>query len=133
MIATLLGATSCGDEPDGQWAKMKWTNVNNLMNDQGVYYLPEDGGSYTFLCRNYEQPWIASVTVDGVMQVISNENRKEFNGEWFTLRFEGNKLIISAESLPESVESRGFHLQVTAGNIFDTLLFSQQQNRYTLK
>ena len=128
LFIALLGFSSCGDEPDGKWEKMKWTNVNNLMNVNGVYLFPAEGGSYTFLCRNYEHPWISSVTVNGVRQAVNSDTPMEFDGEWFSLKFEGNKLTITVQSLPESLESRGFDLAVTAGDIFDTLIFSQQKN-----
>ena len=29
LFIAVLGVSSCGDEPDGKWDKMKWTNVNN--------------------------------------------------------------------------------------------------------
>ena len=131
LFVVLLGFSSCGkDEPVGIWAKMKWTNVNNLMNINGDYFLPEVGGTYTFLCRNYDQPWISSVTVDGVQQMLDNENRLEYNGEWCSVRFEGNKLIIDAQPLPTSVDSRNIILEVTAGDIFDHLVFVQKKDVY---
>ena len=130
LMVALVAVVSCGDEPDGKWDKMQWTNVNNLMNVNGVYLFPEESGSYTFLCRNYDRPWIESVIVNGVPQAVDNEDRFQFNGEWFTLNFEGNKLIINVKELPESVESRSFDLNVTAGDIFDTLNFSQKKNSY---
>ena len=129
LFVALLGVSSCGDEPDGKWAKMKWTNVNNLMNVGGVYILPDDGGSFSFLCRNYEHPWIESVTVNGV-QYSANEDRLAYNGEWFTVKFEGNNMIVTAQPMPANLDSRGFNIQVTAGDIFDNIVFSQQRNMY---
>ena len=130
-FVVLLGATSCGsDEPDGNWEKMKWTNVNDLKNVNGVYLLPEEGGTCTFLCRNYDHPWISSVTVDGVNQVLNNGNQMEFNGEWCTVKFEGNKMIVTTQPLPASLELRNFDVNVTAGDIFDTFHFRQQKNAY---
>lgn len=130
LFIAVLGVSSCGDEPDGKWDKMKWTNVNNLMNIQGVYYLPEESGEYTFLCRNYEHPWIESVSIDGKSQTLDPENRLQFSADWFTVKFEGNKLTVTATALPDAIESRGFILQVTAGDIFDTFYFTQEQDIY---
>lgn len=131
LLFVLLGVSSCGsDEPDGNWEKMKWTNVNNLMNVNGVYLLPEEGGTCTFLCRNYANPWIESVTVDGVNQMLNNGNSMEFHGEWCTIKFEGNKLIITTQPLPGSLESRNVDVHVTAGDIFDTLNFRQQKGAH---
>ena len=128
LFVALLGFSSCGsEEPIGKWENMKWTNVDNLKNVNGVYLLPAEGGTYTFLCRNYEQPWISSVTVNGEYPE-GYENSRVFNGEWFTVKFEGNKLIITVQSLPQSLGSRGFDLMVTAGDIFDKFIFNQQRN-----
>jgi len=129
LVIALLGVSSCGDEPEGKWDKMKWTNVDNLMNYQGVYLIPAVGGVYTFQCRNYGHPWIESVTVDGVTYNSINglPDRLEFRGEWCRVKFDGNKLYITADPLPESVESRVINVRVTAGDIFDTLSFSQQK------
>ena len=129
VFITLLGFSSCGsDEPDGKWDKMKWTNVNNLMNVNGVYLLPEEGGSYTFTCRNYNTIWISSVTVDGVQYALDNDSRLAFNGEWCTLKVEGNKLIITAQTMPGSLETRNIDVTMTAGDIFDTINFSQRKD-----
>ena len=126
LFIVLLGTTSCGsDEPEGKWAKMKWTNVDNLMNVNGNYLLPEGGGTFTFLCRNYDHPWFSSVSVDGVQIQLDNETT--INGEWFSMKFDGNKLIIIVESLPASVEARNIQLTVTAGDIFDYFTFIQER------
>jgi len=121
LIVALLGVASCGsDEPEGKWDKMKWTNVNDLKNVQGVYILPEEGGSFTFLCRNYDRPWFS--------MAVGHET--DFSGEWYSAKFEGNKMIVTVEALPQNVEMRDFSLQVTAGDIFDTFLFRQQKGAY---
>ena len=129
LTTILVVAASCGDEPDGLWEKMKWTNVNNLMNINGVYYIPEEGGTFSFLCRNYSHPWFSSIFVDGIEQQL-NENLHEYHGEWISVKFEDNNLIITAEPLPGPVESRVVNLDVTAGDIFDNLVFSQKKNVY---
>lgn len=130
LIVAVLGVTSCGsDEPDGKWERMKWTNVNDLKNVNGVYILPEENGTYTFLCRNYEQPWFTSFTVNGVQQTVS-DNHSISGDWWFTAKFEGNKLLITVGTLPKSVDSRDFTLNVTAGDIFDSLIFRQEKGAY---
>lgn len=129
LFIVLLGTTSCGsDEPEGKWAKMKWTNVDNLMNVNGNYLLPEGGGTFTFLCRNYDYPWFNAVSVDGVEKQLANETT--FYGEWCTMKFEGNKMIITVESLPASVDERSVQLAVTAGDIFDSFTFIQKRGAY---
>ncbi len=127
VAIALLAAASCGDEPDGKWAKMKWTNVDNMTNQQGVYIIPQEGGTYTFLCRNYEHPWIELVTIDGIRQDIDNESRRSYNGEWVGVEFEGNALHLTAKQLPADVEERHIDVTVTAGDIFDIFHFKQVQ------
>ena len=128
LAIVLLGVSSCGsDEPEGKWEKMKWYNVDNLMNHQGVYLIPEEGGTFVFQCRNYSNPWLISVTVDGVGHSIDNSHNKEYIGDWCALKFEGDKLSITAQPLPNSLESRNLDVQVSAGDIFGTLSFSQKR------
>ena len=127
LMIAMLGVASCGDEPDGKWQKMKWTNVNNLMNRQGVYLIPEEGGVFVFQCRNYDHPWIDSVTVDGVEYVVNNADNREFIGDWCIVRFDGNNMYVTAVPMPQSLEARSLTVHVTAGDIFDTLMFSQQK------
>ena len=127
VIITVLGLSSCGDEPDGKWEKMKWFNVNELKSDQGAYLLYPDGGCVTFECKNYSQPWIAEIIIDGVPQYFDHEDSRFFDGNWFEVKFDGNKLIIIFEPLPESLESRSFDLQVTAGDIFHGFSFRQKR------
>ena len=130
LVIALMGVASCGDEPDGKWEKMKWTNVDNLMNMQGIYLIPEEGGVYLFQCRNYDHPWIISVTVDGVEYVIDGASNREYNGEWCTVKFDGSKMYITADPLPESVPARTINVHVTAGDIFDVLAFAQRRGAY---
>ena len=126
LTVALLGFTSCGDELDGKWEKMKWTNVNNLMKVQGSYLIPEEGGTFRFQCRNYGRIWIDSYTVDGVPYVFNSESPLETGDLWFSVIILDNNITITAMPLPESVESRYFNLVMTAGDIFDTLTFKQQ-------
>lgn len=130
LTIALLTATSCGDEPDGKWDKMKWTNVNNLMQEQGSYLIPEAGGTFRFQCRNYGHIWIASYTINGVSYPINGESLPEMDDVWFTVIIKDNIMTIVAEPLPESVESRYFSLELTAGDIFDTFVFKQQRGNH---
>ena len=127
MLALSLIACSL-DEPDGKWDRMKWVDVNDLMNDQGVYLLYQEGGSFTFECKNYSSPWIGGITIDGVYQEINYEDPKSFHGEWLEVKMDKNQLTIIVDQLPDSLESRSFNIDVTAGDIFHYFKFSQRKN-----
>lgn len=130
LFLVVLGFSSCGDEPDGKWDEMKWINVNSLMNVNGVYIVSESGGTYTFKCTNYNHPWISSVAVDGIQQMLNNDSRLEFDGEWCEVIFVGNELRITILPLPSSIRSRSLNIEVTAGDIFDHLQLIQREDIY---
>ena len=130
LTAVQLGFTSCGDEPDGKWEKMKWTNVDNLMNIQGSYIIPEEGGTFRFQCWNYSVVWVDSYSINGVSYTLGGDDIPNVNDLWFGLNITDNKMTITADPLPESVESRYFSLDLTAGDTFDTLVFKQQRGVY---
>ena len=129
LTAILLCAASCDDLEDGKWPKMKWKNTCDLAKDDGAYLIPEEGGTFTFECKNYPSFWLGVVIVDGIYHDPCDEtgDNHSFKGEWYDVKCEGNKLIIKAEPLPSTLESRNFEVGVTAGDIFDGFKFSQQK------
>ena len=128
MLLSLLFIGCNLPEPDGKWAKMKWVSESDLMVDNGAYLLYQEGGSFTFKCKNYGHPWISCITIDGTYQEINHENPKSFKGEWVEVKMNGNNMTIIVEPLPDSLESRNFSLEVTAGDIFHHFKFSQRLN-----
>ena len=129
LIAVLLGFSSCGDEPDGKWAKMKWNNVDNLAKTNNIYVIPEEGGSFTFECKNYT-PWIADVIINTERQDISSQedwNWKEYRNDWFEVKITDKKVIFSFDEIKEPMTGRTAEVVVTAGDIFDTFIFQQQK------
>lgn len=129
LIAVLLGFSSCGDEPDGKWAKMKWNNVDNLSKTNNIYVIPEEGGSFTFECKNYT-PWIAEVVINTEHQDISSQedwNWKEYRNDWFEVKITDKKVIFSFDEIKEPMTGRTAEVVMTAGDIFDTFIFQQQK------
>ena len=139
VLVGLLAMAACGvlgepDEPDGLWPPIKWVNVNHLAQDNGVYLLDENGGTYCFECSNYKSPWFSLVvTVDGTNymisdeEVISDEARRHFKKEWVEIKLEGNKLFIIVDPLPSSAEPRTVNFFVTVGDIGTSFTFRQQR------
>ena len=129
LIAILLGFSSCGDEPDGKWAKMKWNNVDNLSKTNNIYVIPEEGGSFTFECKNYT-PWIAEVVINTEHQDISSQedwNWKVYTNDWFEVKITDKKVIFSFDEIKEPMTGRTAEVVMTAGDIFDTFIFQQQK------
>lgn len=124
LLVLLVGVAACGsDEPDGKWAKMKWENVDNLEKVNGVYVIPEGGGSFTFECKNYN-PWLADVIINGEHQDMG-ENWKEYKDDWLEVKVVDKKIIFTFDKIGESMTTRRVEIVVTAGDIFDHFSFQQ--------
>jgi hypothetical protein len=130
LIAILLGFSSCGDEPDGKWDKMKWNNLSNLKQEEGKYIVPASGGTYTFECTNYKAPWINSVTEEGVDEyslIEVTDNFHTFIGKWFDVRCVNADLVVTIDPLDADCYERNMTVIVTAGDIFEIFVFQQQR------
>ena len=132
LVVALLAFSSCGDEPDGKWAKMKWKNVDNLAKVDNVYVIPEGGGTFTFECTNYKAPWISTIMENGVDEYslveINNDFRK-FTGNWFEVECINADLVVTIDPLEADCYDRSLTVVVTAGDIFDTFVFQQQKGQ----
>lgn len=127
LIIMLIGAASCGDEPDGKWDKMKWNNVDNLTKVNNIYMIPKEGGAFTFECKNYT-PWLSDVIINSERQdIITQENWKGYKKDWFEVKIVDKKVIYSFDALEEPMTGRTVEVVVTAGDIFDTFVFQQQK------
>jgi hypothetical protein len=131
VLLVLVTATSCGkDEPDGKWAKMKWKAPDGLVKlQEGVYQVPLSGGSFTFICENYE-PWISSITEIGpdVSQEYLGPN-SSIEGEWCTVKCEKKYVTIIFSPATED-ESHELEVVFTAGDVFYKLYFVQRNLLY---
>ena len=127
---TLLSVTSCGDEPDGNWEKMKWNNVDNLAKDNNFYVIPDNGGTFTFECKNYI-PWLSGKIIINTeyqdMFSQENWNWKEYKNDWFEVKIVDKKVIFTFDEIEDSMTGRTVEVGVTAGDIFDTFIFQQQK------
>lgn len=132
LIIVLMAFSSCGDEPDGSWAPMKWINIDNLTKADNVYVIPEGGGTFTFGCTNYKFPWISSIMENGVdenfLLEIDNDFRK-FRGNWFEVQCINADLVVTIDPLEADCHDRSLTVVVTAGDIFDTFVFQQQKGQ----
>lgn len=131
LMLSLLGVSSCGDKDDeplpGDWPPMAWRNIDFLVSDGEDYLINENGGTFTFECTNYTSPWLGSVRVNDEYQIITDEDRKNFKGEWFEIKINGNKLQIRLDPLPSSVESRAFYVWVSVGDTGTSFTFHQER------
>ena len=124
LLVLLVGVTACSsDEPDGKWAKMKWENVDNLEKVNGVFVIPEGGGSFTFECKN-NNPWLADVIINGEHQDMG-ENWKEYKNDWLEVKVIDKKVIFTFDKIGDSMTARRVEIVVTAGDIFDHFSFQQ--------
>lgn len=132
LIIVLMAFSSCGDEPDGSWAPMKWINIDNLTKVDNVYVIPEGGGTFTFECTNYKFPWISSIMENGVdenfLLEIDTDFRK-FRGNWFEVQCINADLVVTIDPLEADCHDRSLTVVVTAGDIFDTFVFQQQKGQ----
>lgn len=124
LMAVLIGAASCGkDEPDGMWAEMKWDDKSGLTKENGVYIVPANGGTYTFTCQNYK-PWISNCDYAYYDMVVHSFTH--VIGEWFEVECVDHDVIVTFLPLEDLTNSRNLTVVVTAGDIFDQLVFEQR-------
>ena len=131
LIAVLLGFSSCGDEPGdrpiGDWEPMKWNNVDNLAKVNNIYVIPEEGGTFTFECKNYK-PWLSDVIINTEHQdIYSSGSRKDYKNDWFEVKITDKKVMFTFDEIEEPMTGRTVEVVVTAGDIFDTFVFQQQK------
>ena len=129
LFVALLGVSSCGDEPDGKWDKMKWKDLSGLTKENGIYIVPADGGTYAFECKNYSSPWLSGI-FDNDVNVYPNASQYDphaFTGDWFSVLCDHATVTVTIQPLDESTDSRSLHVGVTAGDIFDSIDFVQRR------
>lgn len=132
LIVALLAFSSCGEEPDGKWDKMEWISVDNLAQVNNIYVIPEEGGTFTFECKNYT-PWLSRVYVNNEPKPIVREDLQEkwkkcIIDDWFEIEIVDKKMIIFFDRIDDYyLTERKVTVEVTAGDIFDTFIFQQQK------
>lgn len=139
-IFALLTICSCGDiiERDGDWPSMKWEKTDYRVVKEGTvkyYYVPAEGGTYTFRCTNYHGFWLADMffEVEGKQWHSYEEVRDEPDYEHYsnelidvTAKRDGELIVVFQ---PNTGSVRKVSVGVTAGDIFDTFHFVQSAGR----
>ncbi len=132
LMLLIVTATSCGkDEPDGKWEKMKWKEPSNIVKlQEGVYRVPTSGGSFTFICENYE-PWIVFLAENGpyVSYEYPGVSVRTLIGEWCSVECVKKKVTFTFSPVSDD-EVHDFEVTLTAGDIFYTFLFTQSNRLY---
>ena len=131
VLLVLITAASCGkDEPDGMWDKMKWKAPSDLVElQEGVYQVPLSGGTYTFICENYE-PWIESLYESGPNVSIETHGPSySIEGEWCSVKCVKKNVTITFTPTSED-EPHEFEIGFTAGDIFYYMHFRQRNRLY---
>ncbi len=132
VLLVIVTATSCGKEERmlGDWPPMKWKAPSDLVQIQeGVYQVPLSGGTYTFICENYE-PWIILLHESGPNVSYETPGRRpSFEGEWCTVNCEKKKVTITFSPTTEDAPHE-FDIEFTAGDVFYDMHFLQRNRLY---
>lgn len=128
VVAFVLGACS---NDDGDWTPMKW-KTSVVKEKDGKIAVPSQGGSYVFICTNYDSPWMSDLkeTIDGKETHYSlpyddnPDSRFTITSPWLTAKWKDNTLTVTVEP-NETGKVREMEVGVTAGDIFDNLSFKQ--------
>ena len=122
LLASVMSLTSCeSSDPEGLVDTMKWSTVPSGLKN-GELKVKAEGGNCLFACKNYNGFWIASVKEKGEFKETTSH--KEFEGGWYLVKVEDNKLKVIINS-NETNASRSFTVCVEAGNTFDEFKFVQ--------
>lgn len=131
MASALLGFASCGDktDPDGLWDPMEW--VADHPGNPTKITAEAKGGTFAVTCTNYSRPWLEPyVIVDG-KKILAVEEGKEWDyrhikKDWYEIEVKGNTYWLTIEPNTTGRE-RTLDVQVTAGDIFDTINIVQKK------
>lgn len=124
---------------DGDWEAMKWSHPKYktvMMDGYSYYFVPADGGSYSFRCKNYK-PWLTDhiFEVNGeirhsYMDVDHNERIwNYYQNDWCRVDVADDSVKI--QFAPNTGNVRKAVIGVTAGDIFDCFEFLQQSAIHT--
>ena len=127
-VFATIQLSSCSDsDPDGKWDPMQWVNESTYPEENGKYLVNAEGSVITFVCNNYDAPWIEEANVDGDYCFPNREEDDYHNltTYGFKASMKGNRLIVTFEP-NRSGAARHIVLTVTAGDIFYTFKFTQE-------
>lgn len=133
LAALTFSMGSCSkDELDGAWDPMKWKTSVKKEKD-GTINVPSDGGTYVFVCTNYDRPWMSDVyeKINGQdvhYPASTGKYDDSFYGRttpWLEALWQGNTFTVTVSPNTTGKE-RTMYVGVTAGDIFYTFTFRQQ-------
>ena len=93
--------------------------------------VPKLGGTYTFKCKNYKNFWIEYVNEqvrDKTIKYVPAYDDKlysEIKGSYTSSKVEGNTLTVTFAP-NETQDGRYVRVEVSAGDIFDKIIFVQK-------
>lgn len=135
-LAAAFVLTAC-DDKDGDWDPMKWEKTSYPYTKiEGKKYIevPQQGGTYTFTCKNYDGFWLYAVNIKTSGYGFTVEKHLEnnsFGNDWnehhmqsdgCTVDIEGNTMTVSFDYTDAT---RSYEVGITGGDIFDTFRFIQ--------
>ena len=129
MMVIAIGFVSCSHEAkDGDWETMKWKKVVPevvKIDGKTCYSVPMEGGTYTFICKNYSGFWLADILDNDevVTRDLINDHLRYESG-WVNVKVEGNVMTVTFAH--NDSHARKLEVCVTAGDIFDSFRFIQQ-------
>ena len=98
LLIGVMSLTSCeSSDPVGLADPMKWSTIPSGLKN-GELKVEAEGGSSLFACKNYKSFWIASVKEEGEFK--ENTSYKEFDGGWYLVKIEDNKLKVIINRVP---------------------------------
>ena len=129
MCVAMLSLVSCSDEKDGDWDPMDWNTEVPVVTNEGNYVVSADGGTLTFICRNYSKPWFSYANENGknIFPPYMDIDYALLYSENFRAEIHGNKLTVDFKA-NETSQIRNTAITVTAGDIFYTFRFKQSAN-----
>lgn len=132
LLAALSFASCESSRSYGDWDSMVWkAEVPVVRTTDGIYDVSDDGGTFTFSCRNYSRPWIEQAA-SGDRYFLPDRESGDFHtitADWFRAEVVGNKLTVSFEPNKKPME-QSLSLTVTAGDIFYTFKFKQSKQSH---
>ena len=109
-------------KPMGMWKAMEWTSSDRLEKDNSVVKVevPAAKNTVELNCTNYNRFWISSVNGKG----MAKSDFESYKGEYFDVKCEGNKLLVSFDE--NTVSERVLDLTIQAGDVFSRIQFNQK-------
>lgn len=109
-------------KPIGVWKAMEWTSSDRIEKENSVVKVnvPAAKNTVELNCKTYSNFWISSVNGESV----ANSDNKSFKGEFFEIKCEGNKLLVSFDA--NTIADRTLDLTIQGGDIFSKLNFNQK-------